>query len=297
MNPPNQIKLTSVSSIVDTLSYVEQFYGSTVLIKLGGSILHNEELIQSLCDDLKLLKGAGIKIVLVHGGSKAINQALLIHNIESEFIDGLRVTSKEAMKIIEMVLCGHVNSVLVRKLNSIGISAIGLSGADNSMLRCEYFSSKHGCVGTIKSVNTDPIINVLSQQGMRFSAIPVIAPVGVDYQGNPLNINADWAAYAIGAALQVDKLIYLTDQDGIYDKSGKVISELSEQVLQSMIEDHTVTGGMLAKVNAILAALRSGMNDIHILNGQRRHSLIEELFTVHGIGTVCKKSLCFNEVH
>ncbi len=139
-----------VQLIKETLFYVNKFHASTILIKLGGSILHDAELMRSLCEDIKLIKGCGIKIVLVHGGSKAINKTLAVNSIESKFIDGLRVTSPEAMKIIEMVLCGQVNKSLVRKLNSIGLQAIGLSGSDNNMLLCEPYSLEHGFVGKIK---------------------------------------------------------------------------------------------------------------------------------------------------
>ncbi len=278
----------SITSIIDTLAYASQFRNNTFLIKLGGSVLHDDALIKSLCDDLKILKNVGIKIILVHGGSKAINQYLAVNNIESNFVDGLRVTSPEAMKVIEMVLCGHVNQLLVRKLNHIGIDAIGLTGADNNMLQCDYYSEAHGCVGTIRSVNTSPISHLLAHQDSNFYSIPVIAPIGVDVDGNPMNINADFAASYIATAMQVDKLIYITDQDGIYDKNGKVFSELSCEELLELINNKTVGGGMLTKVNAILSALNANLNHVHILNGNKKHVLIEEFFTAHGVGTLCK---------
>ncbi len=278
----------SIAAIMDTLTYANQFRGNTFLIKLGGSILHDDQLIKTLCDDLKILKNTGIKIILVHGGSKAINQYLEINNIPSEFVDGQRVTTPEAMKIIEMVLCGHVNKVLVRKLNNIGIDAIGLSGTDNNMLQCDYYSKEHGCVGTIHAVNTDPIKYLLTHQNFGFDSIPVIAPIGVDADGNAMNINADFAASHIATAMQVDKLIYITDQDGIYDKNGKVFSVLSREDLLTLIDNTTVDGGMLVKVKAILSALNTNLNHVHILNGNKPHVLIEEFFTEHGVGTLCK---------
>jgi len=283
-----------IASIINTVSYVNKFHGNTILIKLGGSILHSPELIASLCDDLKLLKDSGIKIIIVHGGSKAINKYLSINNIESEFLNGLRVTSVEAMKIIEMVLCGHVNNILVRKLNSIGMNAVGLSGADNNMLQCDYYSKQHGCVGRINTVNTAPISRILLQHGTPFDAIPVIAPIGVDTNGNPMNINADYAASHIASALNVDKLIYMTDTDGICDKKGNIYSELSSRDLMELTEIKTVKGGMLTKAKAILSAINNGLNHIHIINGNKRHILIEEIFTVNGAGTLCKKALPSN---
>lgn len=272
-------------AIIDAISYANQFRETTVLIKLGGSVLHDDDLIKSLCADLRLLQGVGIKVVIVHGGSKAINKYLAINQIESHFVDGLRVTSPEAMEIIEMVLCGHVNKMLVRKLNHIGVKVIGMSGADNNMLQCDPYSQQHGCVGAIRNVNVNFVNQILAQS----NSIPIIAPVGVDAKGNPMNINADYAASDLAVALKVDKLIYLTDQDGILDKKGGIYSELCETQLSELIRDETVKGGMLAKTKAILAALSHHLNHVHILNGSKKHVLLEELFTVNGVGTLCKK--------
>jgi len=268
--------------VIRSIAYVNEFRGKTILIKLGGSILNDEALIISLCDDLKVLTNCGIKIVVVHGGGHAINKQLALQNVTSEFLDGLRVTSSEAMQVIEMVLCGQVNPLLIRKLNSVGLNAVGLSGADSNMLQCEYHSQAHGCVGMISAVNTSPISQVISHL-----AIPVIAPIGVVTGGSPVNINADYAASHIASAMKVDKLIYVTDQDGIYDKTGSVYSKLSSNDLLSIIHDQTVQGGMLTKVRAILSALNGQLKHVHILNGHKRHVLIEELFTEQGVGTLC----------
>lgn len=278
-----------VFSIMEALSYASRFHGHLMLIKIGGSILNKESLITSLCEDIQLLKKNGIKVVLVHGGSKAINEYLDIHQVDSHFIDGLRVTSEKAIKVIEMVLCGHVNKLLVRKLNSIGLNAVGLCGSDDSMLKCDYYSSQHGFVGKIKQVFPEAILNLLSFQDALHGSIPVIAPIGVDEEGNPLNINADVAASEIAHALKVNKLIYLTDQEGVYDEQGHVYSELKEDELALLVEKGIVKDGMLVKVKAILAALQSDLNEIHILNGNKPHILIEELFTLTGAGTLCKK--------
>ncbi|MCP4474697.1 MAG: acetylglutamate kinase [Gammaproteobacteria bacterium] len=289
--------MTAINTIIDTLAYSNQFFGHTLLIKLGGSILNDDQLIKSLCEDLKLLRGAGIRIVLVHGGSKAIKRELDLNHITTEFIDGLRVTPPNVMDIIEMVLCGRVNKLLVRKLNSIGMSAIGLSGSDNSMLQCDYLSRQHGCTGRIKAVNIDAITNVLSFQGKDFGSIPVIAPIGIDDEGQPMNVNADIAACHIANALAVDKLIYLTDQDGIYDNHGQLLSQLSGSELEYLITEGIVTDGMLVKVSAILDALNDKMSQVHMLNGKKAHILIEELFTVQGVGTLCKKDSKIYEVN
>lgn len=276
-----------LQSILDTIGYVNQFRRSTFLIKIGGSILENNILLESICSDLTLLCKIGIQMVIVHGGSHAINDCLSINNIESDFVDGLRVTSPEAMKQIEMVLSGCVNNSLVRKLNSLGVNSVGLSGVDNRMLLCDYYSDKHGCVGTINAVNIDTI-NVLLKNNGSGALVPIIAPVGVDISGNPMNINADYAACHIARALGVDKLIYLTDQDGIYDEDGHTLSVVTGEKLLELIKVGTVKGGMLTKSKAIFSALSSQLRDVHILNGKRRHILIKELFTVKGVGTLCQ---------
>lgn len=282
------IKVEGISSIIHTLRYANQFRGKIFLIKLGGSVLNDASLIQSLCEDIKMLKDAGIKVLIVHGGSKAINEHLSINNIPSTFIEGLRVTSKEAMKIIEMVLCGHVNKLLVRKLNSIGLQAIGFSGTDNKLLECNYYSEEHGQVGEIHTVNASILSHFLANNEDCFDCIPVIAPVGSDQNGNPLNINADYAASHVAKAIKADKLIFITDQDGIYDKNKGIYSVLSKKELLGLIKNKTVQGGMLTKVKAILAALNDKLSHVHILNGKKKHSLIEEFFTINGVGTLCK---------
>jgi acetylglutamate kinase len=276
------------TTIVDALDYMHRFHGQTILIKLGGSILDDPRCVTRLCQDLQLLNRVGIKIILVHGGSKAINHALTIHQIDSQFIDGLRVTSQEAMQVIEMVLCGHINTGLVKQLNYIGMRTIGLTGADDNLLQCDYFSQQHGFVGKVRQVNLKPITSILNATDSPACPIPVIAPIGVDRQGNALNINADIAACEIAMAAGVDKLIYLTDQNGIFDETGRLLSSLDTDQLQRLIDHEIVKDGMLTKVRAILTALQTHLNDIHIINGQRPHALIEELFTVSGIGTLCR---------
>ncbi|WP_367608228.1 acetylglutamate kinase [Legionella sp. W05-934-2] len=280
-----------VSQIIDAITYVNQFRGKTFLIKLGGSILEENGNLEQICLDLKLLTQAGIHVVIVHGGSKAINQTLQAHGVETTFLDGLRVTSFEAVHLIEMVLCGHVNKQLVRQLNHIGLHATGLSGSDNNMLLCDPYSQEHGYVGMIKSVNVLPILSLLKEQSSVSSVIPVIAPMGVNQQGNPMNINADYAACQLAIALNVDKLIYLTDQAGIYDKQGCLISDVSLDELETLIINHTVQGGMLVKCKAIIAALKSHLNHVHILNGNHKHVLLEELFTAKGVGTLCHSQI------
>ncbi len=253
-----------------------------ILIKMGGSILNDPNTMALLCNGIKTLKEAGYKIIVVHGGGKAINATLAIHGVQSTFEQGLRITSAAAIKIIEMVLCGQVNQTLVRKLNHTGIDAIGLSGAAHHLLHCTQYSEQHGFVGKIKAVNTMLIKQILSLQ-----SIPVIASIGVDDHGQPLNINADMAACQIANALDVQQLIYLTDQDGIYDQNGQVLSQLTADDLQALIQQGVVTDGMLVKAKAILSSLKSGFKKIHILNGHKQQNLHETLFKTSWSGTVC----------
>ncbi len=199
----------------------------------------------------------------------------MLHNIQSEFIAGLRATSAEAIKIIEMVLCGEVNQLLVRKLNAAGVRAVGLSGADQQMLLCNYFSQQHGFVGEIKTVNSEIIQHILASD----NCIPVIASIGTDEEGNALNINADLAACQIANTLAVDQLIYLTDQAGIFDHEGKVYTQLTAAELQTLIHEKIVKAGMLIKVKAILASLTSSLREIHILNGNQAQILPDLLLS------------------
>ena len=282
-------KTISTDLIVNTLSYHHEFSGSTFVVKLGGSIIHNESSINAICSDLKLLQLSGINVILVHGGGKAITEELSKQNITSQFVDGLRVTSKEAMQVIEMVLCGQINLMLVKKLNCAAVKAVGVSGADNSLLSCKSYSKKHCYVGIIEAVNANYVKSILQSNQSVEQIIPVIAPIGVDDKGNSFNINADYAACALANAIEANKLIYLTDQDGIYDNNGNVISEISVVGLEQLIDTKVVDAGMLTKSKSIIAALCGHLNKVHILNGNKQHALLREIFTAEGVGTLCKK--------
>jgi len=277
-------------TLLEALKYVEKFYGRTMLIKLGGSILDCPERMKILCEDLKCLRAAGIALVIVHGGSKAIEQALNAYQLTWEFHQGQRVTTPDMMTVIEMVLSGQVNKQLVRQLNQLDVNAMGFSGVDNRLLLCEQASEQLGLVGAIKQVNTQWIRSFLDNQlaNPHGGMIPVISPVGVDADGQSLNVNADWAASEIATALGVDKLVYLTDQEGIYH-GDKLLSECSSSKLHSLIDANIVQGGMLTKVKTILDAINQGIQQIHILGAKRDHVLIDEIFTDAGVGTLCFK--------
>ncbi len=258
-----------------------------ILIKLGGSILNNKAAISSLCQEIKTLRESGFKLIIVHGGSKAINEALAIYGIESQIIQGMRKTSLEAIQIIEMVLCGQVNQALVRHLNQIAVPAVGLSGAGNNTIVCDYLSAELGFVGEIKTINPSLIHHLLEAKE---AYIPVIASLGVNESGTALNINADFAASCLANTFDVQKLIYITDQQGIYDRNGKLLTTLSETQLLNLVKQSIVKDGMLVKVKAILQAMQCGLDSIFIANGNQQKVLTEMLINGKNPGTLCTKN-------
>jgi acetylglutamate kinase len=277
-----------LQTVKSALGYVKQFTGTRVLIKLGGAALEDQNLVAALCEDLSLLRGAGVNVVLVHGGGPSINRELERRGITWNFVDGLRVTTPDMMEVIEMVLCGTVNRRIVRTLNQSAVRAIGLSGSDARTLFCKPMRKDLGLVGEVTSVRPAAIEAILQTQDEGIGTIPVVAPIGIGESGQAYNINADWAAVRIAEALDIDKVLFLTDQEGILDADGKLIPELDAGELEVLIESGVVKGGMLAKVNTVLHALKNGVKDVHIFNARRPHGLLEELFTDHGVGTVCR---------
>jgi acetylglutamate kinase len=279
----------ATNKVLETLEYVKRFCGQKILIKIGGAPLQNPELVKKLCSDLSLMRASGISLVLVHGGGAAINQALEQKGIKWSFHDGQRVTTKEMVETVEEVLCGQVNKKLVRTLNAAGVKAVGLSGTDGQLLQCSHLDPALGEVGQIDKVNTEVIEGFIegqlkSNQGY----IPVVSSFGMTTEGEPLNINADWVCVALARALDIPKIVYLTDEDGILNGEGALISDIDMNGLQQLIETGAVKGGMLTKVKTILDALEAGVQQVHIINGSRPHSLIEEVFTNKGVGTVCQ---------
>lgn len=272
--------------LVETLPYIEKYSGKTMVVKYGGSVMQNDRLKDSVMEDIILMSYVGINVVLVHGGGKEINHVLDKLNIQSEFINGLRYTDEDTMEVVQMVLSGKVNKDLVSKINSKGGNAIGLCGIDGNMLLCEELQETVdlGFVGKIKKVNTK-VINDCLKDGY----IAVIATVGVDEEGNSYNINGDLAASAIAQELSAEKLILLTDVPGLLKEPSmdeSLISEIKKEDMNSLFEKGIVSGGMIPKVNCCLDALYNGVKRVHILDGRIRHSIIMELFTDAGIGTL-----------
>lgn len=250
---------------------------SRVVIKLGGASLQDETVLATFTQALKEYLKFGYQAIVVHGGGPAINQELTKRQITWNFYQGQRVTTPEMINVIEQVLFNHVNSQLVQHLQSEGLQAKGLSGAEQNILLCSQASTELGLVGNIEHVNRIVIENVLQ------TSIPVIAPVGVGPLGEKYNINADWAASRIASALEAEYLIFLTDQKGILNQSQKLIPEVCKQELYSLIDNDVVQGGMLTKTRTILSALESGVRAVRVMNGR---DSVNGLWSNH-IGTWC----------
>jgi len=276
-------KLETVKTLLDALPYIKKFRDEIIVIKYGGSAQESEELKATFAKDIVLLQTVGMKPIIVHGGGKSITRLLNDLGIKTEFIDGQRVTSKESMRIAEMVLSGEINKEIVALLNSQGAKAIGLSGKDgNFMEAIAKDSSKFGYTGVIKHINPEIILNILED-----GFVPVIAPIASGGSlGHPgFNINADFAASAISVALKARKVLFLTDTAGVLDANKSLISLLSIEEANRLKEEGVINGGMVPKVDACIEALRGGVKKAHIIDGRIEHALLLEILTSSGIGT------------
>lgn len=276
--------------LVEALPYIQKFFGKTVVIKYGGNAMINDELKNSVMEDITLLKYIGMNPVVVHGGGPEINKALDTYGIESKFINGLRVTDKETMQVAQMVLVGKMNKEIVSLLNQKGGKALGLCGIDGNLIECEKYTpvidgvpTDLGFVGKVRKINTK-LLEMLAVDGL----IPVISPIGVGPDGESYNINADTVAGDIAAALQAEKLILLTDTEGVKMSvdSPEIISELTVDEVKKLIESGIISGGMIPKVLGCVEAIEGGVNKVHIIDGRQPHCLLLEIFTKHGIGTL-----------
>ncbi|MBI5789790.1 MAG: acetylglutamate kinase [Candidatus Schekmanbacteria bacterium] len=283
--------------LMEALPYIRKFSGKTIVIKYGGNAMLSEQLKEDFARNLVLLKCIGINPIVVHGGGPQIDELMRRLGIKIQFASGVRCTSPEAMEVVEMVLTGQINKDLVSLINHHGGKAIGLSGKDGDLIQAEKrylgenpFSGNNkgidiGLVGRVININTR-VLELLDSD--RF--IPVIAPVGVGHDRTTYNINSDEVAGAVAAALRAEKLVYLTDVAGVYDKDEKILSSISEERIQAMILEGTIAGGMLPKIQSCLYALRAGVNKAHIVDGRISHALLLEIFTDEGIGTEIVRS-------
>ena len=278
--------------LIEALPYIRNFYGKTFVIKYGGAAQVEEDLKDSFAQDVVLLSFIGIKPVIVHGGGPKISATMKKMGKEPTFIHGQRVTDKETMDIVEMVLGGLINKEIVALINSHGGKAAGLSGKDGGLIKAKKKVIKKatdtgdeeiidiGLVGEVELVDPE-ILHSLERDGF----IPVISPIGVGSKGEAFNINADYVASAIASALKAEKLILLTDVPGIKDKNDNVISSVNKKGIKKLIAEGTVSGGMLPKVQACTRAIDAGVKKTHIVDGRIPHCLLLEIFTKEGIGT------------
>jgi acetylglutamate kinase len=278
----------------EALPYIRRFVGKTLVIKYGGNAMESEELKTGFARDIVLMKAVGINPIVVHGGGPQIADLLKRLNIESRFVEGMRVTDGQTMDVVEMVLGGQVNKDIVNLINSHGGSAIGLTGKDARLIRARKLQVTRqdadmqqpeildiGQVGEVASVNTD-LLDML----VKGDFIPVIAPIGVGPNGESYNINADLVAGKVAEALHAEKLILLTNIAGLMDKEGNILTGLNTAQVDELIADGTIYGGMLPKIRCALDAVQGGVNSAHIIDGRVPNAVLLEIFTDHGVGTL-----------
>jgi acetylglutamate kinase len=279
--------------LIEALPYIQKFNNATMVIKYGGHAMVEERLKKSFALDIILMKYVGINPIVVHGGGPQIGDFLKNLSIESQFVDGMRVTDKKTMDVVEMVLVGKVNKEIVNLINQNGGQSVGLSGKDGQLItakKMKYIKKRGknqppeiidiGMVGEIVSINNRILKSLIEDQ-----FIPVVAPVGAGKKGETYNINADLVAGHIAASLKARKLILLTDTEGVLDKDGELISTLKMKETNRLIEEGTIKGGMIPKINCCLEALEGGVKKAHIIDGRIDHAILLEIFTKGGIGT------------
>jgi acetylglutamate kinase len=279
--------------LLEALPYIRRFYNKTIVIKYGGHAMVDAELKDLFAKDVVMMKYIGIHPVVVHGGGPQIGSFLSKLGKDSKFVQGMRVTDEETMDIVEMVLVGKVNKEIVGLINQHGGKAVGLSGKDGDLIRAEkYYLSEEkakatppeiidiGLVGKVKSINAELIVS-LGNNGF----IPVIAPTGLGDNGETYNINADIVAGEVAAALKAEKLVLLTDVEGVINADGKLVNTMKDRDVISMIDTGTISGGMYPKVKCCLKALKGGVKKTHIVDGRLKHAVLLEIFTDRGIGT------------
>lgn len=279
--------------LIEALPYIQRFNGATIVVKFGGHAMVDEKLKENFALDIILMKYVGLNPIVIHGGGPQIGDLLKRLAIDSEFVDGMRVTDKQTMDVVEMVLVGKVNKEIVTLINRNGGRAVGLSGKDGQLItarKMKYLKNKGanqppeiidiGMVGEIISIDNNILMSLLES-----GFIPVIAPVGAGKEGETYNINADLVAGHIASSLSARKLILLTDTEGVLDPKGKLLSTLRRDEVGQLINDGTIKGGMLPKVNCCLEALKNGVRKAHILDGRKDHAILLEIFTKMGVST------------
>lgn len=291
---PRKAAMHTAQILSEALPYLQRFVGKTIVVKYGGNAMIDDELKNSFARDMVMLKLIGINPIVVHGGGPQIGELLDKLNIESRFVNGMRVTTTETMDVVEMVLGGLVNKDIVNLINQNGGKALGLTGKDGQLLHARKLKVTHtspemqkpeiidiGHVGEVEHINTQ-VLDMLTQSDF----IPVIAPIGVGDDGASYNINADLVAGKVAEVLQAEKLILLTNIAGLMDKEGEILTGLTTEQVDDLIADGTIYGGMLPKIQCALDAVHAGVTSAHIIDGRVSHSTLLELFTDEGVGTL-----------
>ncbi|MEX0311784.1 MAG: acetylglutamate kinase [Tateyamaria sp.] len=279
----NRDWIATARTLSQALPYMQRYAGATVVIKLGGHAMGSDEAMESFAGDVVLMRQVGVNPVIVHGGGPMINDMLKRLDIKSDFVNGKRVTDAATMEVVEMVLSGVVNKRIVQAINRAGGKAVGLSGKDANLITCDQTDAALGLVGT--PAQMDPtILSTLFERSM----IPVIAPLGAGRNGETFNINGDTAAGAIAGALKADRLLLLTDVEGVKNADGEVVTELTADQIRDLTADGTIAGGMIPKTETALDAIASGVRAVVILDGRAPNACLLELFTDHGAGSIIR---------
>ncbi len=270
--------------IVQALPLIQKYNGKIVVVKYGGNAMINEQLKQQVMEDMVLLQLIGVRVVLVHGGGPEITETMARLGKKSEFVDGLRVTDKETVDIVQMVLAGKINKTLVNLLQTKGGKAMGISGMDGRLIQAEMKDERLGYVGSVTKVNTQPILDLLEK-----GYIPVVSTLGCDKQGNVYNINGDTAAAYLAGALGAKRLIMMTDIAGLLrdkDDPSSLISRITVQEARGLYQSGVISGGMIPKVDCCIQAIDKGVQKVIIMDGRVPHALLQELLTNEGAGTM-----------
>lgn len=279
----NRDWIATAQTLSSALPYLQRYEDATVVIKLGGHAMGSDAGMESFARDVVLMQQVGVNPVIVHGGGPMINAMLERLNIQSEFVNGKRVTDEATVEVVEMVLSGRVNKRIVQAINAEGGKAVGLSGKDANLMVCDQTDPDLGFVGTPAEMNPD-FLRALAKDNV----IPVIAPLGTGRNGETFNVNGDTAAGAIAASLKADRLLLLTDVAGVKDSSGEVLTELTGAQIRAMTEDGTIAGGMIPKTETALEAIKGGVRAVVILDGRAPNACLLELYTEHGAGSLIR---------
>ncbi len=279
----NRDWIATAATLNSALPYLQRYDGAIVVIKLGGHAMGSDEAMESFARDVVLMRQVGVNPVIVHGGGPMINAMLDRLDIQSDFVNGKRVTDKATVEVVEMVLSGLVNKRIVQAINGQGGTAVGLSGKDANLMICDQADPTLGFVGSPSEMNPKILHDLFSHD-----VIPVIAPLGAGREGETFNVNGDTAAGAIASALKADRLLLLTDVSGVKNAAGEVVTELKAEQIREMTLDGTIAGGMIPKTETALDALHNGVRAVVILDGRAPNAVLLELFTEHGAGSLIR---------